>query len=194
MLQCGYNIKIEREWYLWSHSLCYALLASSVILEKLANFTSLLFFFFFLNLQTWRNSIFWGLAQQFVKFRKQALKAWKSTINKYFLLKIPLLWEHKLIVVSSEKIKNVNICTDFYHSCFYYVILYNAKIWWLYIIRYLMYIELYVSSMQMYFILNSITLNMCTVTFYFTFFCFFGTGLFHFLTCEHYPQLSSSAH
>lgn len=37
----------------------------------------------------------------------------------------------------------------------------------------LMYIELYVSSMQMYFILNSITLNMCTVTFYFTFFLFF---------------------
>lgn len=50
---------------------------------------------------------------------------------------------------------------------------------YIYIIRYLMYTELHVSSMQMYFILNSITLNMCTVTFYFTFF-FSRQGYFTF--------------
>lgn len=56
-----------------------------------------------------------------------------------------------------------------------------------------MYIELYVSSMQMYFILNSITLNMCTVI-YFTFFLFFRDrviSLFNMCTLSPTPIFGS---
>lgn len=51
---------------------------------------------------------------------------------------------------------------------------------YIYKTRYLMYIELYVLSMQMYFILNSITLNMCTVIYFTFFFVFSRQGYFTF--------------